>query len=178
MDREELRERIAVIMQDYTRWPMTALDNITMGRPRDERLLAMATAAAGADRVIETFPAGYDTPLDRRFRDGIDLSRGQWQRVAIARGFYRDAALLICDEPTSALDARTEHALFDMIRAHAEGRTVLLITHRLASVRHADRIYVFDGGRVVEHGNQDQLLADGGLYADLYTLQASAYAPV
>ena len=178
MDREELRDRIAVIMQDYTRWPLTAMENITMGRPRDEQLLAMATAAAGADRVIEEFPAGYDTPLDRRFRDGIELSGGQWQRVAIARGFYRDAALLICDEPTSALDARTEHDLFEMISSHADGRTVLLITHRLASVRHADRIYVLDHGRVVEHGGHNQLLADGGLYADLYTLQASAYDPM
>jgi ATP-binding cassette subfamily B protein/ATP-binding cassette subfamily C protein len=176
MDREQLRDRIAVIMQDYTRWPLTALENITMGRPRDDRLLAMATAAAGTNRVIENLPDGYDTPLDRRFRGGIEPSGGQWQRIAIARGFYRDADLLICDEPTSALDARTEHALFEMIRGHAAGRTVLLITHRLASVRHADRIYVLDHGRVVEHGDHDSLLARGGLYADLYTLQASAYA--
>jgi ATP-binding cassette subfamily B protein/ATP-binding cassette subfamily C protein len=135
----------------------------------------MATAAAGTDRVIETLPAGYDTYLDRRFRGGTEPSGGQWQRIAVARGFYRDAALLICDEPTSALDPRAEHALFEMIRSHAAGRTVLLITHRLASVRHADRIYVLDRGRVVEHGRHDQLMANGGLYADLYTLQASAY---
>jgi ATP-binding cassette subfamily B protein/ATP-binding cassette subfamily C protein len=176
ISREQLRDRIAVIMQDYTRWPLTALENITMGRPRDDRLLAMATAAAGTDRVIDSLPNGYDTPLDRRFRGGIEPSGGQWQRIAIARGFYRDAALLICDEPTSALDARTEHALFEMIRGHADGRTVLLITHRLASVRHADRIYVLDRGRVVEVGDHDALIASGGLYADLYTLQASAYA--
>ncbi len=178
VDREQLRERIAVIMQDYTRWPMTALENITMGRPRDDRLLATATAAAGTDRVIETLPAGYDTHLDRRFRGGTEPSGGQWQRIAIARGFYRDAALLICDEPTSALDARAEHELFEMIRAHAEDRTVLLITHRLASVRYADRIYVLDHGRIVEQGTHDLLMADGGLYADLYTLQASAYDAV
>jgi ATP-binding cassette subfamily B protein len=178
IDRVQLRDRIAVIMQDYTRWPMTALENITMGRPRDDRLLAMATAAAGTDRVINSLPNGYDTPLDRRFRGGIEPSGGQWQRIAAARGFYRDADLLICDEPTAALDARAEHALFEMIREHTAGRTVLLITHRLASVRHADRIYVLDHGRVVEHGNHDTLLAKGGLYADLYTLQASAYASV
>ncbi len=178
VDREQLRERIAVIMQDYTRWPMTALENITMGHPRDDRLLATATAAAGTDRVIETLPAGYDTPLDRRFRGGSEPSGGQWQRIAIARGFYRDAALLICDEPTSALDARSEHELFEMIRAHAEDRTVLLITHRLASVRYADRIYVLDHGRIVEQGTHDLLMAAGGLYSDLYTLQASAYDTV
>jgi ATP-binding cassette subfamily B protein/ATP-binding cassette subfamily C protein len=176
--REQLRDRIAVIMQDYTRWPMTALENITMGRPRDDRLLAMATANAGAERVISSLPNGYDTPLDRRFRGGIEPSGGQWQRIAAARGFYRDGDLLICDEPTAALDARAEHAMFEMIREHAAGGTVLLITHRLASVRHADRIYVLDHGRVVEVGDHDTLLASGGLYADLYTLQASAYAPV
>lgn len=178
MDREQLRDRIAVIMQDYTRWPMTALDNITMGRPRDDRLLAMATAAAGTDGVIASFPAGYDTQLDRRFRGGIEPSGGQWQRIAVARGFYRDADLLICDEPTSSLDARAEHALFEMIREHADGRAVLLITHRLASVRHADRIYVLDHGRLVEQGDHDTLLAQGGVYADMFTLQASAYGPV
>ena len=178
INREQLRDRIAVIMQDYTRWPMTALDNITMGRPRDDRLLATATAAAGADGAIGAFPAGYDTQLDRRFRGGIEPSGGQWQRIAIARGFYRDADLLICDEPTSALDARAEHALFEMIREHADGRTVLLITHRLSSVRYADRIYVLDRGRIVEHGDHDTLNASGGLYADMYALQAAAYAPV
>jgi ATP-binding cassette subfamily B protein len=177
MDREQLRNRIAVIMQDYTRWPMTALENITMGRPRDDRLLSVATAAAGTDRVIDSLPDGYDTPLDRRFRGGIEPSGGQWQRIAAARGFYRDGDLLICDEPTAALDARAEHALFEMIREHSAGSTVLLITHRLASVRYADRIYVLDHGRVVEHGDHHTLLASGGLYADLYTLQASAYAP-
>jgi ATP-binding cassette, subfamily B, bacterial len=148
------------------------------GRPRDNELLAMATAAAGTDRVVEAFPAGYETPLDRRFRGGIEPSGGQWQRIAIARALYRNAALLICDEPTSALDARSEHALFEMIRAHAASRTVLLIAHRLASVRHADRIYVLKGGRVVEHGGHDQLMAARGLYADLYALQASAYEAV
>jgi ATP-binding cassette subfamily B protein/ATP-binding cassette subfamily C protein len=178
VDREQLRERVAVVMQDYTRWPMTALENITMGRPRDDRLLATATAAAGTDRVIETLPAGYDTHLDRRFRGGTEPSGGQWQRIAIARGFYRDAPLLICDEPTSALDARAEHELFEMIRTYAGDRTVLLITHRLASVRYADRIYVLDHGRIAEQGTHDLLMADGGLYADLYTLQASAYDTV
>jgi ATP-binding cassette subfamily B protein/ATP-binding cassette subfamily C protein len=178
MDREELRDRIAVIMQDYNRWPMSALENITMGRPRDDQLLATATAAAGADRVIDSLSDGYDTPLDRRFRGGIEPSGGQWQRIAAARGFYRDSDLLICDEPTASLDARAEHALFEMIREHSAGSTVLLITHRLASVRYADRIYVLDHGQVVEHGDHDTLLASGGLYAELYTLQASAYAPV
>ncbi|MET8993405.1 ATP-binding cassette domain-containing protein, partial [Nonomuraea wenchangensis] len=104
-----------------------------------------------------------------------ELSGGQWQRIAVARGFHRDADLLICDEPTAALDARAEHALFERIRSHADGRTVLLITHRLASVRLADRIYVLEHGKVVEQGDHDALMARGGLYADLYSLQAAAY---
>jgi ATP-binding cassette, subfamily B, bacterial len=173
--RDDLRRRVAVIMQDYTRWPMTVRENITMGRELNEETLTAAAATAGADHVINDLPSGFETHLDRRFRGGTELSGGQWQRIAIARGFYRDAPLLICDEPTAALDARGEHALFETIRAHGAGRTVLLITHRLASVRHADRIYVLQEGRVVEEGRHSDLLSLGGLYADLYTLQASAY---
>ncbi|MCW2902714.1 MAG: transporter related protein [Streptosporangiaceae bacterium] len=173
---DRLRERIAVIAQEYTHWPMTARQNITMGLERDgDRAVREAAVASGADEVIEELPHGYDTLLDKRFAGGAELSGGQWQRLAVARGFFRDAPLLICDEPTAALDARAEHALFERIRAHADGRTVLLITHRLASVRHADRIYVLDHGRVIEHGDHDRLMAFGGLYAELYGLQASAY---
>lgn len=173
---EALRERIAVIAQEYTHWPMTARQNITMGLERGgDSAVLKAAVASGADEVVDELPRGYETLLDRRFEGGEELSGGQWQRLAVARGFYRDAPLLICDEPTAALDARAEHALFERIRAHADGRTVLLITHRLASVRHADRIYVLDHGRVIEHGDHDQLMALGGLYAELYGLQASAY---
>jgi ATP-binding cassette subfamily B protein/ATP-binding cassette subfamily C protein len=177
---EELRRRIAVIAQEYTHWPMTARQNITMGLELEsdgDRAVERAAEASGADEVVAGLSHGYDTLLDRRFAGGAELSGGQWQRLAVARGFYRDAPLLICDEPTAALDARAEHALFDRIRAHADGRTVLLITHRLASVRHADRIYVLDQGKVIEHGGHAGLMALGGLYAELYGLQASAYRP-
>ncbi|MFA1538916.1 ABC transporter ATP-binding protein [Actinomadura monticuli] len=175
-------ERIAVIAQEYTHWPMTARQNITMGRgrdhadgdPEDEAMLA-AARASGADEVVGELALGYGTLLDRRFKGGADLSGGQWQRLAVARGFFRDAPLLICDEPTAALDARAEHQLFERMRTHADGRTVLLITHRLASVRHADRIYVLEHGRVIEEGDHRALMARGGLYADLYSLQAAAY---
>lgn len=180
-DPEQVREHIAVIAQDYTHWPMTARQNIAMGRLPDRvdggehPALLAAARAAGADEVIDGLEDGYDTLLDRRFKGGAELSGGQWQRLAVARGFFRDAPLLICDEPTAAMDARAEHALFERIRAHADGRTVLLITHRLASVRHADRIYVLEHGRVIEEGDHESLMALGGLYADLYALQASAY---
>ncbi|MBT2228071.1 ABC transporter ATP-binding protein [Nonomuraea sp. NEAU-A123] len=175
VDPEELRLRTAVIAQDHTRWPLTARYNITMGTDKGEPALHAAASVAGADEVVAELPHGYRTLLDRRFKDGHELSGGQWQRIAVARGFHRDAVLLICDEPTAALDARAEHALFERIRGHSDGRTVLLITHRLASVRYADRIYVLDHGKVIEHGDHAALMSLNGLYADLYTLQASAY---
>ncbi|MER6944505.1 ABC transporter ATP-binding protein [Nonomuraea sp. NPDC000554] len=171
----DLRRLVSVIAQDHTRWPLTVRENILMGRPLDEERLADAAAAAGADEVVAELSQGYDSLLDRRFRGGHDLSGGQWQRIAVARGFYRDAALVIFDEPTSALDARAEHALFERIRQHADGRSIVLITHRLASVRLADRIYVLDHGRVAEQGTHAELMERDGLYADLYSLQASAY---
>ncbi|MFI7703511.1 ABC transporter ATP-binding protein [Nonomuraea sp. NPDC049480] len=172
---EELRLRTAVIAQDHTRWPLTARYNITMGTDKGDEALHAAAAVAGADEVVADLPHGYRTLLDRRFKDGHELSGGQWQRIAVARGFHRDADLLICDEPTAALDARAEHALFERIRSHSDGRTVLLITHRLASVRYADRIYVLDRGKVVEQGDHETLMTLDGLYADLYSLQARAY---
>ncbi|MEW9550506.1 ABC transporter ATP-binding protein [Nonomuraea sp. NPDC050783] len=177
LDGLDLRRLVSVIAQDHTRWPLTVRENILMGRPLEEERLAAATAAAGADEVVAALPGGYDALLDRRFRGGHDLSGGQWQRVAVARGFYRDAELVIFDEPTSALDARAEHALFERIRRHADGRAIVLITHRLASVRYADRIYVLREGRVVEEGGHAELMAHAGLYAELYTLQAAAYRP-
>ncbi|GGU90256.1 hypothetical protein GCM10010182_00930 [Actinomadura cremea] len=132
-----------------------------------------AAAAAGTDEVIAELPHELGPLLENRFVGGRELSGGRWQQLAAARDFYRDAPLLICDEPTAALDARAEHHLFEQIREH--GRTVLLITHRLASVRHADRIYVLDGGRITGHGTHRELMAEDGLYAELYGLQASAY---
>ena len=175
VDAESLRERIAVIAQDHANWPLTVRHNIAMGREADPAALDRAAVASGADTVIGKLPHGYDTLLDRHFKDGAELSGGQWQRIAAARGFYRSAPLLIMDEPTAALDARAEYALFSSIRGHAAGRSVLLITHRLASVRHADRIYVLRDGEVIEQGGHADLLALGGQYAELFTLQASQY---
>ena len=175
VDGEPLRERIAVIAQDHGNWPLSVRDNITMGRLLDDALLTAAVTASGADTVISELANGYDTLLAREFKDGAELSGGQWQRIAAARGIYRTAPLLIMDEPTAALDARAEYALFSSLRLLAEDRTVLIITHRLASVRHADRIYVLAHGSVIEAGTHAELLGLGGQYAELYTLQASQY---
>jgi ATP-binding cassette subfamily B protein/ATP-binding cassette subfamily C protein len=178
IDGEQLRDQIAVIAQDHASWPLTAQHNITMGRPLDEDRLARAAAAAGAGSVIESLPHGYRTLLCREFKEGAELSGGQWQRIAVARGFYREAPLLIMDEPTAALDARAEYALFASVRDHTRGRSVLIITHRLASARQADRIYVLHEGRVTEQGGHAGLMALGGRYAELYRLQASQYDQV
>jgi ATP-binding cassette, subfamily B, bacterial len=175
MDGEPLRERIAVIAQDHGNWPLTVRHNITMGRSLDPARLTAAATASGADTVISDLAKGYDTLLARQFKDGAELSGGQWQRIAAARGFYRTAPLLIMDEPTAALDARAEYALFSSIRTLALDRSVLIITHRLASVRQADRIYVLARGSVAEQGTHGELMELGGQYAELYTLQASQY---
>jgi ATP-binding cassette, subfamily B, bacterial len=175
VDPEALRELIAVIAQDHANWPLTVRHNVTMGRTANPSLLATAVTASGADAVIGKLAHGYDTLLDRRFKDGAELSGGQWQRIAAARGFYRAAPLLIMDEPTAALDARAEYALFSSVRGHTGDQSVLLITHRLASVRHADRIYVLRDGQVTERGDHTALMKLGGQYAELYALQASQY---
>jgi ATP-binding cassette subfamily B protein len=180
IDLAALRDRCAVIAQDFSHWPFTARENIAIGRPGladPESRLEEAAEASGADAVFARLPKGPDTLLDASYKGGTELSGGQWQRIAVARGLYRDADLLICDEPTAALDAPTEHAIFAAIREHAAQRTVILITHRMASVRHADRIYVLSQGRVAEHGTHPELMAAEGLYHRYYTLQASAYAP-
>ncbi len=178
IDLASLRDRIAVVAQNFTHWPFSAKQNVTIGRhdhPEANAGLAAATGAVGADEVFAGLPKGADTLLDPTYRGGVELSGGQWQRIAVARGLYRDAPLLICDEPTAALDARTEHAIFETIRMHAAQRTVVLITHRLATVRYADRIFVLKQGCVAEHGSHDELMARDGIYREFYTLQAQAY---
>ncbi|MFI1586033.1 ABC transporter ATP-binding protein [Embleya sp. NPDC020630] len=174
-----VREQVALVMQQPTRWPLTARGNIVLGRAdrpdADGTALTRAARDADADGLISRLPYGYDTLLSKKFRAGVDLSGGQWQRIGIARGFYRDARLLIADEPTAALDARAEHAVYANIRRLAAGRTVVLISHRLASVRECDRIVVLRAGEVVEHGTHEELMRENGEYADLYRIQASAY---
>ena len=178
-DRRLLAERIAMVAQDFKRWPFTARVNVAVGRSSatlTEERLAASVADAGAEEVVADLPRGLDTLLARNFSGGHELSGGQWQRLGIARAAYRRGRILIVDEPTAALDARAELEVFDKIRALAgSGQTVVLITHRLASVRHADLVHVLKHGRLVESGTPDELLTRGGVYAELYTLQAEQF---
>lgn len=178
--RGQLASRIAMVAQDFTRWVFTARVNVAIGRPElpmDTDRLQGAIDHAGAQEMIAKLPRGLDSLLGRGFRGGVELSGGQWQRMGIARAAYRAGDLLIVDEPTAALDSRAELEVFDKIRALADtGQTIVLITHRLASVRHADLVHVLDDGRLVESGSPGQLLAqNGSLYAELYNLQAAQF---
>jgi ATP-binding cassette subfamily B protein len=178
VDPDELRRSVAVIFQDFLHYSLPASENIGMGRHQrigDTEAIRESAVHAGADEFLAGLPAGYETVLGPEFEGGHELSVGQWQRVALARAFFRDAPFIILDEPTAALDARAEHELFESIRTLCRGRSVLLISHRFSSVRSADRIYVLDGGRVAESGSHGELMALGGRYAELFTLQASAY---
>ena len=177
-DLAELRANIGVIFQDFVRYQMTAAENIAVGRieARDDRARIVDAAQRSlADTVIERLPQGYDQRLGRRFRGGVDLSGGEWQKIAIARAYMRDAQLLILDEPTAALDARSEFEVFRRFKELSHGKTAVLISHRFSSVRMADRIVVMAEGGIEAIGTHDELLARGGRYAELFELQAAGY---
>jgi ATP-binding cassette subfamily B protein len=178
-DRAALRRQVAVVFQDFIRYALPARDNIAFGRHEryaDDDAVHGAAGRAGVDEDLGKLPLGYETQLGPAFVGGVDLSLGQWQKVALARLFFRDAPFVILDEPTAALDARAEHDLFARIRELFAAGSVLLISHRFSTVRAADRIYVLDGGQIVEAGSHDELMALGGHYAELFGLQAAAYA--
>jgi ATP-binding cassette subfamily B protein len=178
VDRRSLLDCTAVVFQDFIRYALSAGDNIALGRHErasDTAGIVRAAERAGADGDISSLPSGYETLLGPAFIDGTDLSTGQWQRLALARTFFRDAPLVILDEPTAALDAKAEHELFAKIGELFADRSVLLISHRFSTVRSADRIYVLSEGYVVEAGTHEELLARAGTYAELFTLQASPY---
>ncbi|WP_214323834.1 ABC transporter ATP-binding protein [Nonomuraea sediminis] len=180
LDPDTLADRVVLVPQQPVRWPHDARTNVRLGRhdrpdPGDLALHEAASLAA-ADDVVAGLPAGWQTLLSKQFRGGHELSAGQWQRLAVARGLFRDGPLLIWDEPTAPLDAKAEYAVYETLRKIAGERTVLLITHRLTSVRHADRIYLLHRGRVVEEGTHEELLALHGRYAELYALQTGKAA--
>ena len=177
-DLDTLRSNIGVIFQDFVRYHLTAAENVAVGRieARDDRPRIVAAAERSlADEVIRKLPKGYDQVIGKRFRNGVDLSGGEWQKIAIARAYMRDAQMLILDEPTAALDARAEFEVFQRFKELSRGKTAVLISHRFSSVRMADRIVVLVDGAVDSMGTHDELLARGGRYAELFELQAAGY---
>ena len=173
-----LRSNIGVIFQDFVRYHFSAADNIAVGRieARDDRARIVAAAKRSlADDVIRKLPRGYDQVIGKRFRTGVELSGGEWQKIAIARAYMRDAQLLILDEPTAALDARSEFEVFKRFKELSQGKTAVLISHRFSSVRMADRIVVLMDGGVEAMGTHAELLEQGGRYAELFELQAAGY---
>jgi len=185
IDPDAWRGRVAGAFQDFFRFEFRARQTVGVGdlpRSDDEQAVAGAVTRAGADDVVQRLVAGLDTQLGPTWPEGVDVSFGQWQKLALARGFMRDdPLLLVLDEPTAALDAETEHALFEryasaMRGTGSNGRITVLVSHRFSTVRMADLIVVLDGARVVEVGSHEQLMAADGNYAELYRIQASSYA--
>jgi ATP-binding cassette subfamily B protein len=180
LPREELRRRLAVVFQDFNQYQLSARENVGFGDParvEDEARIAAAVANGGATEVVAGLPAGIHTQLGRWFQGGVELSGGEWQRISLARAFMReDADVLILDEPTAALDIDAEGEVFSRVRALARGRTLLLISHRFANVRMADRIVVLEASGVAESGSHEALMAADGLYAAMFRKQARGYA--
>ncbi len=177
-DLDALRARIALILQDFVRYDFSASENIGVGsiaRVDERERVVDAAERALADRVIDRLPLGYAQPLGRRFKDSVELSGGEWQKMAIARAYMRDGDVLILDEPTAALDARAEYEVFQRFRELSQGRTCLIISHRFSTVRMADRIVVLEDGSIAEAGSHVELLSEGGRYAALFELQAAGY---
>jgi ATP-binding cassette subfamily B protein len=175
---DELRGSMGVIFQDFVRYNLPAGDNIAVGRveARDDReRITRAAHRSQADEVIAHLPGGYDQMIGKRFKNGVELSGGEWQKIAIARAYMREAEVLILDEPTAALDARAEYEVFRRFKELSAGKTAVLISHRFSSVRMADRILVLADGKVEAQGTHEELLAQQGRYAELFELQAAGY---
>ncbi|MBD3277598.1 MAG: ATP-binding cassette domain-containing protein [Candidatus Aegiribacteria sp.] len=177
-DLRELRANVSVIFQDYARYHLTAMENIAMGdinRKCSEEDVQTAAEVAGVHDLISSLPEGYRSVLGKWFQEGSELSIGEWQKIALARAFFRDAGIVILDEPTSALDARAERELFRRFQELSRGRTSIVISHRFSTVRTADRIAVMKEGRIMEVGSHQELMTRRGIYSDMYSLQACAF---
>lgn len=177
-DLTDLRLNVGIIFQDYLRYQMTFAQNIAVGNigQVDNRPLIEASAKQSlADILAATLPDKYDQQLGKRFAQGVELSGGEWQKVALARAYMRNAQLLILDEPTSALDARAEYAVFERFAELTKGKSAVLISHRFSTVRMADRILVLEKGELIEIGSHEQLIQKNGRYAELFNLQAMGY---
>jgi ATP-binding cassette subfamily B protein len=175
------RARLSVVFQDFVRFHLSAADNVALGNALvapDMAAIVAAARDAGFDEVVSKLPGGWDTPLARARTDGVDLSGGQWQQVALTRALYAmrtGAQVLVLDEPTAHLDVRTERDVFNRLAAHRGAASVILISHRLSTVRRADRIVLLDGGRITEAGSHAELIALGGGYASMFAIQAQRF---
>ncbi len=181
MEPEMVRRKVGVIFQDYARYDLSARDNIWLGNVERENraeLVEEAAGQAGADSLIRELPGGYETVLGKLFDTGHELSVGEWQKVALARAFFRNTEVVVLDEPTSSMDPKAEHELFARFHDILNGRTALLISHRMSTVRMADTIFVMENGRIIEHGPHHHLMTVGGVYADLFDTQARNYLPI
>ncbi len=173
-----LRREISVVFQDYAHYNLTARENIGFGdvnRLTDEDEIKLAARRTGVDKAIASLAYGYETTLGKDFEEGEELSIGEWQKVALARAFLRQAQIVVLDEPTSALDAKAEHQVIEQFRQLTQGRTAILISHRLSSVKLADRIYVLEDGKIVESGTHNELIQRRGSYARMFEIQAKYY---
>jgi len=177
-DLEDLYREIGVIFQDFMRYEMIARENIAVGKIEDlsnSGVVESAAATSLANEVISRLSGGYEQMLGRRFEGGVDLSGGEWQKLALARAYLRDSQLLILDEPTAALDARSEYEVFQRFAELTAGKMALFISHRFSTVRMADRIVVLENGSIVEEGTHEKLTALGGRYAEMFELQSASY---
>jgi len=177
-DIKDLRHEIAIIFQDYVHYPLTVRENIWIGNTRlnpDDEHVRTAAQFSAADAFISRLPEGYDTLLGKHFGGGVEISVGEWQKVALARAFLRDAQMIILDEPTSAMSPQSEYDVFQSFRELIKGHSALLISHRFSTVRMADMIYVLDKGKIVERGSHEALMKLGGYYAHMFNIQAQQY---
>ena len=179
LDQEDWYAKVGVLFQDFNQYTdFSVADNIAVGRvevKQDKEAVHRAAVMAGAEPFIKNYEKGFDNVLSRSYEGGIDPSGGQWQRIALARAFYRRASVLILDEPTSAIDAKGEYEIFQRITETQKGKTTLIISHRFSTVRNAHKIVVFEHGKIVQAGTHEDLLRKGGLYKTMFELQAEGY---
>jgi ATP-binding cassette subfamily B protein len=175
---EEWHKYIGALFQDFIKYQFTFKENIYFGdltKKQEEELLKEAIVRSGADKYLDTLPDKYDQIVGKMFEGGMDLSGGQWQKLALARAFYRNAPILVLDEPTSAIDAKAEYEIFQKVQSLQKDKTVVIISHRFSTVRNADRILVLDEGKILEEGSHEKLMKKKGLYAELFNIQAQGY---
>jgi len=177
LDIKDWYKYLGTLFQEFIKYDFTVKENITLGKSNnfDSGKMLLAAKQSGANKFIEDFPKKYDQLLGKQFEGGVELSIGQWQKIAIARAFYESPPILILDEPTSAIDAESEYQIFKNLAKEYKNKSLLLISHRFSTVRNADRILVIDNGEIVEEGSHQELIKNEGKYANMFNKQAVGY---